>query len=62
MPLVGAEYDKATQYRLERLIDAGYAPKCAQVIAHRHDIDLHQAVELAQNPKCGWELAALILL
>lgn len=53
--------DKAEAWRLEQLLDAGYPLAAASAIAARHDIDLHQALELRARG-CQPDLAARILL
>lgn len=42
------ELDEVTRWRRVALIRAGYPPKLARAIADRHDIDLHQALELVK--------------
>ena len=48
-------------WRLKRLVDAGYPLETAAAIAVRHDVDLHQALDLLTRG-CSPELAAEILL
>ena len=55
------ELDRITSWRAEELERAGYDRRAAQRIAARHDVDLHQAVELLQQG-CPPELALNILL
>lgn len=55
------EADKVDGWRLHQLIEAGYAVDDAVKIAARHELDLHQAVELVGRG-CNPELAAAILL
>lgn len=52
---------KVEDWRLHQLIEAGYSVDEAAAIAGRHDIDLHQAVDLI-NHGCTTTLAAAILL
>jgi hypothetical protein len=37
------------RWRFERLMDAGYAPEAASVLADRVEIDLHAAVRLVRR-------------
>lgn len=55
-----AELDKVTGWRLETLTEAGYPLQFAQALAERHDVDLHEAVELVKA--CPPETAVSILL
>jgi hypothetical protein len=55
------ELDRITSWRAEELERAGYERRAAARIAARHDVDLHQAVELLQQG-CPPELALGILL
>jgi hypothetical protein len=55
-----ARADEVFSWRLEQLIRAGYDRHDAGHLAHRTDIDLHQAVELLCNG-CSPELALAIL-
>lgn len=55
------DHDRLEAWRLEQLLQAGYAPFRADLIAARDDIDLHQAVELVKNG-CPQRLALKILL
>jgi hypothetical protein len=48
-------------WRAEALERAGYGAQAAAEIAARHDIDLHQAIDLLGNG-CPPELALRILL
>jgi hypothetical protein len=54
--------DPVEDWRLERLIIAGYPVDLAVTIATRVDVDLHQAVELVTTRGCTPELAGAILL
>ncbi len=55
------ELDRVESWRTEELIRAGYNPSDAIALAARHDIDLHEAVELLDNG-CPIELAIDILI
>jgi hypothetical protein len=57
----GEETDLIEAWRAEALERAGYPTDSAVEIAGRHDIDLHQAVDLLQAG-CSVELALRILL
>ena len=54
------EQTRVNRWRLHELLEAGYPLELADLVAVRHDIDLHQAVDLAHQ--CGAALAARILL
>jgi hypothetical protein len=53
--------ERVEGWRAEELIRAGYTPTDAVALAARHDIDLHQAVEL-MTLGCPYELAIDILI
>jgi hypothetical protein len=55
------EYVLILSWRREVLERAGYAPDHAYVIAGRHDIDLHRAIDLVGRG-CPPPLALRILL
>jgi hypothetical protein len=55
------ELERVEGWRAEELIRAGYTPTDAVALAARHDIDLHQAVEL-MTLGCPYELAIEILI
>jgi hypothetical protein len=56
-----SERAKVEGWRLHVLIEAGYELPLAEQLAHRTDVDLHQAVELRLKG-CSDDLAARILL
>ncbi len=58
---VRSESERIEGWRREELERAGYRPEDAAAIAGRHDIDLHQAIELLSRG-CPPELALRILL
>lgn len=55
------DLERAADWRLKRLLDAGFPIEQASEIAIRSDIDLHQALQLVERG-CDPELAARILL
>jgi hypothetical protein len=55
-----AAQEEILSWRLEQLRLAGYGPGAAKFLAHRSDIDLHQATDLLGNG-CPPELAVAIL-
>ncbi|HUK44506.1 MAG TPA: hypothetical protein VLV28_04355 [Gaiellaceae bacterium] len=55
------EWDKVERWRAEALEKVGYDLSSALELAGRHDVDLHQAVELVEAG-CPPELALKILL
>lgn len=63
MPAEAAEteHDRVTRWRERELVKAGYPDAEAYVIAARHDIDLHEAVELLIHG-CPFEVAYKILI
>jgi len=52
--------DHVTQWRIERLLDAGYSREAALLIGHETSIDLHVAVELLDRG-CPMDAALQIL-
>ena len=56
-----SELDRIERWRHEELERAGYDPKSALVLAAKHDIDLHEAVDLLRRG-CSVDLALQILL
>ena len=60
-PWEETEADRVTAWRLEGLLRAGYPVSIAERLAVRHDVDLHEAVELVARG-CAHATAALILL
>jgi hypothetical protein len=59
--LEDTELEKIERWRAEELMRAGYGARAAGRLSGRHDIDLHQAVELLAQG-CPPELAIKILL
>ena len=59
--LEDTELEKIERWRAEELMRAGYGARAAGRLSSRHDIDLHQAVELLVQG-CPPELAIKILL
>jgi|1186.fasta_scaffold446873_2 hypothetical protein len=55
-----ARADEVFSWRLEQLIRAGYDRRDAGHLAHRTDVDLHQAVDLLRRG-CPTEVAVTIL-
>jgi hypothetical protein len=55
------ELERVESWRAEELVRAGYTPTDAVALAARHDIDLHQAIELMAL-SCPYELAIEILI
>jgi hypothetical protein len=55
------EIERIESWRRERLQEAGYPAFAARALAERHDIDLHQALDLLRNG-CPVETALQILL
>lgn len=43
------EADRIQHWRFERLLEAGYEPQAAALLADRVEIDLHLAVALARK-------------
>ena len=52
--------DRVVQWRIERLLDAGYSREAAVLIGHDTSIDLHLAVELLERG-CPMDAALAIL-
>ena len=57
----GTELERIEQWRMEELERAGYSVEAAGKLARRHDVDLHDAVEMIARG-CPPELALRILL
>jgi hypothetical protein len=55
------ELERIERWRSEELFRAGYDPAAAEILAVRHDVDLHGATQLLANG-CTPELALKILL
>jgi hypothetical protein len=55
------ELEQIERWRLDSLERAGFDRESAVVLAHSHEVDLHQAVTLLENG-CTVELALQILL
>jgi hypothetical protein len=55
------ETERIESWRAEELERAGYEPRAAGRIAVRHDVDLHNAIDLLKRG-CSPELALKILL
>ncbi len=55
------ELERIERWRADELIRGGYDPEKAMELAIRHDVDLHQAIELLQIG-CPPDLALEILL
>ena len=53
--------DAVMRWRFEELVRAGFDPSDAMELASRHDVDLHQAVELLASG-CPEATALAILL
>jgi hypothetical protein len=53
--------DEVIGWRFEQLVEAGYQPRKARILARHRDVDLHQAVELVERG-CPHELALSILI
>ncbi len=53
--------DDVIDWRFEQLVEAGYPPHKAWMLAEHRHVDLHQAVELLKRD-CPAELALSILL
>jgi hypothetical protein len=62
---VGLEYEteleRIEHWRAEALERAGYDPSSAAMLAMRHEVDLHSAIELLERG-CTPDLALRILL
>jgi len=59
--ILETELERVEHWRAEELIRAGYTSTDAVALAARHDIDLHEAVQLMQLG-CPYELAIEILI
>jgi hypothetical protein len=46
---IQTESEKVERWRAEALEKVGYDAASARMLALRHDVDLHQAIELVQN-------------
>ena len=55
------EQERIQRWRAEELERAGFEPAAAALLASRHDVDLHHAIDLLRNG-CEPELALQILL
>ena len=55
------ENDRVERWRTEALEKVGYAPDSAALLAARHDVDLHLAIELIEHG-CSPQVALEILL
>jgi hypothetical protein len=55
------EIERIERWRSEELERAGYEPRAAGRLAVRHDVDLHQAIDLLQRG-CPVDVALKILL
>jgi hypothetical protein len=55
------ERERVYSWRIRVLLDAGYPARLAEQLALREDVDLHRAVELAEQG-CPYRTAAEILL
>jgi hypothetical protein len=55
------EMERIERWRAEELERAGYEPRAAGRLAVRHDVDLHEAIELLERG-CPKDLALRILL
>jgi hypothetical protein len=58
---VAEEQEQVRLWRLTALKRAGYEDEAAQVLARRHDVDLHHAVDLVRRG-CPTETALRILI
>jgi len=56
-----SELTQVERWRIDELERAGYDPRAAMMLAARHDVDLHRAVDLLRQG-CSTELALKILL
>jgi hypothetical protein len=55
------EIERIERWRAEALERAGYEPRAAGRLAVRHDVDLHNAIDLLESG-CSPDLALKILL
>jgi hypothetical protein len=58
---VDSELERIEGWRAEELKRAGYERRAARELAARHDVDLHQAVDLVRRG-CPQNVALRILL
>lgn len=56
------EKSAVVEWRFDICIQLGFAVEDAGVLAERHDIDLHDIIELVQVKECPPNYAFLILL
>jgi hypothetical protein len=56
-----SEVERVERWRSEALEHAGYDSDSAALVAVRHDVDLHQAIEIVEQG-CAPEIALRILL
>jgi hypothetical protein len=56
-----SELERIEQWRAEELERAGYSVRDAELIAARHDVDLHLAIDLVRQG-CPIQVALEILL
>ena len=59
-PIEEPDRDRVTQWRIERLLEAGYSREAALLIGHDTSIDLHLAVGLLERG-CPMDSALAIL-
>lgn len=62
MPVREGEQEKINEWRLDICMQLGFAVDHATILAERHDIELHQIIELVQVKGCPPEQAFRILL
>ena len=55
------ETERVERWRTEALENAGYDPDSAALLAARHDVDLHRAIEMVERG-CSPATALRILL
>jgi len=55
------ELERIESWRGERLRSAGFTPEAAEQLAGRHDVDLHDAIELVERG-CPPDVAVRILV
>ena len=61
LPLLDTELERIELWRAEELARAGYPVRDADMLAARHDIDLHRAIDLIARG-CPVPVALQILL
>jgi hypothetical protein len=61
LQIIESEEERVVYWREEELLRAGYPAAAARRLARRHDVDLHQAVDLVRAG-CDPGLATRILL